>query len=86
MKPQLLILDDWEGCIKVSPCWEEIEELVEIKFLSEPIANVPDSELSEVSFLMPLRERTALTKEVLVRMPKLKLILQTGGHAYHIDQ
>jgi len=86
MKPLLLILDDWEGRIAASPCWGKIKELVDIKFLSEPIANVPDSALSGVSFLMALRERTALSKEVLLRMPKLKLILQTGGHAYHIDQ
>jgi D-3-phosphoglycerate dehydrogenase / 2-oxoglutarate reductase len=86
VKPQLLILDDWEGRIAQSPCWSQIKELVDVQFLSQPITEVADSLLAEVTFLMALRERTALTKEVFARMPKLKLILQTGGHAYHIDQ
>ena len=34
---------------------------------------------------MALRERTALNEQVFNRMPNLKLILQTGAHAYHID-
>jgi D-3-phosphoglycerate dehydrogenase / 2-oxoglutarate reductase len=86
MKPLLLILDDWEGRIAASPCWNELRESVDIQFLSKPIGEVPDTELSEVKFLVALRERTALTKEVFARMPKLRFIMQTGGHAYHIDQ
>jgi len=34
---------------------------------------------------MALRERTTLDEQVFKRMPDLKLVLQTGGHAYHID-
>src|ERR1700722_16150650 len=86
MKPLLLVLDDWEGNIAKNPCWSQLKESVEIRFLSKPIANTPDAELADASFLMALRERTALTEEVFARLPKLKLVLQTGGHAYHIDQ
>lgn len=86
MKPLLLVLDDWEGRIAASPCWNELKESVDIQFLSKPINEVSDTELLEVNFLMTLRERTALTKELFARMPKLKFIMQTGGHAYHIDQ
>ncbi|MGZ3809909.1 MAG: NAD(P)-dependent oxidoreductase [Bacteriovorax sp.] len=85
MKPLLIILDDWEGLIGASSCWDEIKELVEIKFLKEPIASVNDSEIKQAQFLMTLRERTTLDEQVFKRMPDLKLVLQTGGHAYHID-
>ena len=85
MKPSLLILDDWEGLIASSPSWAQLTGLVDIKFLPVPIDAVSDAELSNVSFLMAIRERTALTEHVFSRLPKLKLILQTGGHAYHID-
>jgi len=85
MKPLLLILDDWEGLIAASPHWEKLKEQVEIKFLDKPILSVPESEITDTVFLMPLRERTALTEQVFAKLPKLKLILQTGGHAYHID-
>ncbi len=86
MKPLLLIIDDWEGQIAKNKCWDQLRELVEIEFLGIPIENAPDSLLSGANFLMTLRERTTLTKEVFARLPQLKLVLQTGGHAYHIDQ
>jgi D-3-phosphoglycerate dehydrogenase / 2-oxoglutarate reductase len=86
MKPLLLILDDWEGLIAKSPVLEQLKEFADIKFLPEPIDTAPDNELSSVVFLMAIRERTALTAQVFARLPQLKLVLQTGGHAYHIDQ
>ncbi len=86
MKPLLLILDDWEGLIAASPRWDSLKEQVDIKFLAIPIDQVPNAELANVSFLMAMRERTPLTEQVFARLPKLKLVLQTGGHAYHIDQ
>src|SRR6476660_7729757 len=85
MKPLLIILDDWEGRIQASTCWTQVKELVEIKFLKEPIESVDDAELEQAHFLMALRERTTLDEQVFKRMPNLKLVLQTGGHAYHID-
>jgi len=86
MKPLLLILDDWEGLIAASPVWAGLNDQVEVKFLGCPIAVAADELLSRVSFLMAMRERTALTEQVFVRLPQLKLVLQTGGHAYHIHQ
>jgi len=85
MKPLLIILDDWEGRIQASACWNQAKELVEIKFLKEPIESAEDAEIEQAQFLMVLRERTTLDERVFKRMPDLKLVLQTGGHAYHID-
>jgi len=85
MKPLLIILDDWEGRIRSSACWDQLKDLVEIKFLKEPIDKAGDSEIEQAQFLMTLRERTVLNEQVFKRMPHLKLVLQTGGHAYHID-
>jgi D-3-phosphoglycerate dehydrogenase / 2-oxoglutarate reductase len=86
LKPILCILDDWEGLIASCACWKALSEEVDIKFLDSPIDTVPESTISNCSFLMAIRERTALTDQLFSRMPKLKLVLQTGGHAYHIDQ
>ena len=85
MKPLLIILDDWEGLIQASACWEQVKELVDIKFLKEPIGNANDAEIKQAQFLMALRERTTLDEQLFKRMPHLKLVLQTGGHAYHIN-
>jgi phosphoglycerate dehydrogenase-like enzyme len=86
MKPLLLVLDDWEGRIARSGCWARLDEKVTIRFLTQSIHSVTDADLSGVDFLMAIRERTSLAEELFERMPGLKLILQTGGHAYHIDQ
>jgi phosphoglycerate dehydrogenase-like enzyme len=85
MKPLLIVLDDWEGRIQSSACWNKVNDLVETRFLKKPIENTDNSEIGQAEFLMALRERTALNEQVFKRMPRLKLVLQTGGHAYHID-
>jgi D-3-phosphoglycerate dehydrogenase len=36
--------------------------------------------------LLAIRERTRIDAALLERLPDLELILQTGGHAYHVDQ
>src|SRR5439155_23629857 len=85
MKPLLIILDDWEGRIQASACWNKVKELVEIKFLKEPIDSANDAQIEQVQFLMALRERTILPQQVFRRMPRLKLVLETGGDASHTD-
>jgi D-3-phosphoglycerate dehydrogenase len=85
MKPRLLVLDDWEGRVAASGCWSKLSNSVDIKYMREPISSAKETEIAGVEFLMAIRERTALTEEVFAKMPNLKLILQTGGHAYHID-
>ena len=35
MKPLLLILDDWEGLIQKAACWNQLKDLLEIKFLKD---------------------------------------------------
>ncbi len=85
MKPLLLILDDWEGLLSISAAFQSLRTIAEVRFLAVPIAEALDSELQDVRFLMALRERTTLDEAVFKRLPNLQLILQTGGHAYHID-
>jgi D-3-phosphoglycerate dehydrogenase len=85
MKPLLLILDDWEGLIQKAACWDQLKDLLEIKFLKRSIERTSDFEIGQAQFLMAVRERTTLNEQLFRRMPNLKLVLQTGGHAYHID-
>jgi phosphoglycerate dehydrogenase-like enzyme len=85
MKPLLLILDDWEGLIQKSCCWDQFADRLNIKFLKQPIEQTSDFEIEQVEFLMTVRERTVLSDQLFGRMPMLKLVLQTGAHAYHID-
>lgn len=81
----MLVLDDWEGKIAASPAWNQIKNSVTIKYVTKPLQEMPKREIANATFLMAIRERTPLTEKVFDLLPNLKLVLQTGGHAYHID-
>ncbi|MGH3358540.1 MAG: hypothetical protein ACRDO7_07025, partial [Nocardioidaceae bacterium] len=84
-RPPLLVLDDTEGRIEAAPAATRMRELADVRFLRTPLADVPDDALTDVRFLLAIRERTRLDAATLARLPALELILQTGGHAYHLD-
>jgi D-3-phosphoglycerate dehydrogenase / 2-oxoglutarate reductase len=85
MKPTLLVLDDWEGRMPSSPAWARVKELVDIVFLQQHFDITALENPGNIRFLVALRERTPLDEKIFSQLPALKLILQTGGHAYHID-
>src|SRR5664279_61470 len=84
MKPLMIVLDDREGRIAASPVWRQIEGRVDIHFFNGN--EMMDPVIREnVLIIMALRERTVIDEKFLLRFPRMQLILQTGGHAYHID-
>jgi D-3-phosphoglycerate dehydrogenase / 2-oxoglutarate reductase len=84
MKPMMIVLDDWEGRIAASAVWRQIEGQVDIHFYNGSVQMEPGI-CENVIIIMTLRERTVIDEKFLIRFPRLQLILQTGGHAYHID-
>jgi phosphoglycerate dehydrogenase-like enzyme len=83
MGPQLLVLDDYEGRIAGAPAMARLRELAEVTVLDRPLR---DGDLAGVRVLLAIRERTRIDAALLDRLPDLELILQTGGHAYHVDR
>jgi phosphoglycerate dehydrogenase-like enzyme len=86
MRPRLLVLDDYEGRIASAPAMARLRELAEVTMLDRPLADGDLGGLAEVRVLLAVRERTPLDRQLLDRLPRLELVLQTGGHAYHVDQ
>ncbi|MEM7332280.1 MAG: D-2-hydroxyacid dehydrogenase family protein [Chloroflexota bacterium] len=82
--PNLLILDDTENVLANAPALKELQSLANITIFNHSIQ--PEDDLSAFNILFALRERTQINSELLDRFPKLELILQSGGHAYHLDQ
>lgn len=85
-RPRVLVLDDYEGAMRRSPHLAALADHIELETLSEPVD--PDQlarRVEGVPFVVAIRERTRMTAEVLTRMCGVELLLQTGGHAYHID-
>ena len=86
MRPRLLVLDDEEGKIAGSPGMERLRQLAEVTVLDRPLGDGDPDDLAGVRVLLAIRERTRLDAALLDRLPGLELVLQTGGHAYHVDQ
>jgi D-3-phosphoglycerate dehydrogenase len=86
MRPRLLVLDDDEGRIAGAPAMDRLRELAEVTVLDRPLADADPDRLAGVRVLLAIRERTRLDAALLERLPDLELVLQTGGHAYHVDQ
>jgi phosphoglycerate dehydrogenase-like enzyme len=86
MAPRLLVLDDYEGRIAAAPAMARLRDLAEVTVLDRPLTDGDLAVLTEVRVLLAVRERTRLDGALLERLPRLELVLQTGGHAYHLDQ
>jgi phosphoglycerate dehydrogenase-like enzyme len=86
MRPRLLVLDDYEGRIAGAPAMARLRELAEVTVLDRPLRDGDLEGLAGVRVLLAIRERTRLDGPLLERLAELELVLQTGGHAYHVDQ
>jgi D-3-phosphoglycerate dehydrogenase len=84
-RPRLLVLDDVEGRIAAAPAMARLRRLAEVTVLDRPLAEAAPEGLDEVRVLLAIRERTRLDGALFDRLPNLELVLQTGGHAYHVD-
>jgi phosphoglycerate dehydrogenase-like enzyme len=84
-QPSVLILDDREGLIGRSPGVERMRRIADVRVLEGSLDQLGKEELASVTVLMAVRERTRLNAEALSRLPALELLIQTGGHAYHVD-
>jgi phosphoglycerate dehydrogenase-like enzyme len=85
-RPRLLVLDDHEGRVAASPAMARLRDLAEVTVLDRPLVEADPGDLADVRFLLAIRERTRLDGELFDRLPGLELVLQTGGHAYHLDE
>jgi D-3-phosphoglycerate dehydrogenase / 2-oxoglutarate reductase len=84
---QIVVLDDWDRAFADSPQRPELEALGNLTIYNDN-ANSPQQTIdrlrpADVAIL--IRERTHLDRELLLQLPDLKFIAQTGGGAAHID-
>lgn len=82
--PKLLVLDDYEGELAAAPEMECLRQLADVTILDHPLTD--HTILNDFQFILALRERTKLDARFFDSCVSLELVLQTGGHAYHVDQ
>ncbi len=83
---KLLVLDDYEGELAKAPAMNRLRQLADVVILDRPIKTEDAALLRSCHILLALRERTTLDRRFFDRCAALELVLQTGGHAYHLDQ
>jgi len=84
--PKLLVLDDYEGQLAIAPAMKRLRELADVTILNYPLAADDMHQLKRFQVLLTLRERTQLDENLFKFCENLEIVLQTGGHAYHLDK
>src|SRR5260221_11763177 len=78
---RVAVLDDWQGIARQSADWTKLQQQADIVFFEEPFAG-PDKlakALAEFDIIIAMRERTKFSRELIDRLPKLRMIALTGG-------
>jgi D-3-phosphoglycerate dehydrogenase len=82
----VIILDDYQDAVRKLPCAGLMESL-NAKVFTNSVKGVGQLavRLRDADVLVPIRERTHFPKALLEKLPKLRLIAQTGRVGSHID-
>ncbi|WP_142781799.1 D-2-hydroxyacid dehydrogenase family protein [Agrobacterium sp. T29] len=78
-KAKIAVLDDYMGVAHQLADWDKLRQRAEVTFLTQPLSD-PVSELAQYDAICLLRERTAITSELLHALPGLRAIIATGRH------
>ena len=82
----VIILDDYQDAVRKLPCAALMEPL-HAKVFTNTVKGIGQLSvrLRDAEVLVPIRERTHFPRQLLEKLPKLKLIAQTGKVGAHID-
>jgi D-3-phosphoglycerate dehydrogenase / 2-oxoglutarate reductase len=83
---QIVISDDYQNAVSSLDCYSELTgQDVTIYHDSVKQREILTERFRDAEVLVLIRERTAITEELLAGLPNLKLISQTGRGIAHID-
>jgi D-3-phosphoglycerate dehydrogenase len=82
----IIILDDYQDAVRKLQCAAKLEQL-NAKVFTNTVKGIGQLSvrLRDAEVLVLIRERTAFPRALLEKLPKLKLISQTGRVGSHID-
>ena len=84
---KLAILDDYQGTAKDLADWSQLPAGTEIEFFQDHIVDEDQlvERLKDFDIVQGMRERTAFTRSILSRLPKLRLLITTGRRNASFD-
>lgn len=82
----IVILDDYQDAVRKLSCASKLEAY-SAKVYTNTVkgAGQLSVRLKDADVIVLIRERTQLTRQVIEKLPKLKLIVQTGRIGPHVD-
>lgn len=80
---RVAVLDDIHQAYERTAGVARLRERAEVRVFTGPFGSA--QALLGYDALIANRERTQFTRALLEQLPDLKVLAQTGGHAYHID-
>ena len=88
MQPyQCFILDDYQTVAEEMADWSQLPDNISLHTLHAPVSSLSQlvELLKEATILVVMRERTAITRQLLSQLPSLKLIVTSGMRNAAID-
>jgi phosphoglycerate dehydrogenase-like enzyme len=88
MEIQIAVLDDYQGVSLVMADWSAVQAKAKVTVFRDHVAEEEAliQRLEPFTILCMMRERTPLTRDILSRLPKLRLIVSTGKRNASIDE
>ena len=85
--PRVAVLDDYSATVAQLPCWERLAGLAELEVFTDHCTDDAAliSRLRGYEIVVPIRERTRLTRPVLQALPNLRLVALTGKSIGQVD-
>jgi phosphoglycerate dehydrogenase-like enzyme len=80
---RVAILDDIHGAYAATAGVRRLRERAEVTIFEQPFG--APAALRGFDALVANRERTQFTRELFASLPDLRIVAQTGNHAYHVD-
>ena len=82
----ITIPDDYHGVVDKLDCFSKLKgHDVRVFRDVAPAVDRLAGNLEDADIIVPVRERTRYTRELIGRLPRLKLFSQTGRSTHHID-
>lgn len=84
---RIAVLDDWQGVARQSADWSRLQDRAELTFIEQCFSDVDHAArmLKEFDVLVAMRERTAFPRELIERLPRLRMIALTGARSWSLD-
>jgi D-3-phosphoglycerate dehydrogenase len=87
MRYRCAILDDYQNVALEMADWSKVAGEIDVKVFNAPFSGPEEARraLQDFEIVCMMRERTPFRRDTIAALPKLKLLITTGGHNRSID-